>query len=393
MVFMYKISILMPTYNDAKYLPISIKTILSQTYDNWELIVINDGSTDETEEIVSSYSDSRIKSSFQKNSGQLNAVLTASKEITGDIVLLFHSDDELAHDRVFEEIIDQFTKNPKIEGLYADYLTIDQNGNNSGTMNRPDEIISNYLIKKIFFHKGDNVIGDTFIVKKAVFDEYVLPNYIYDNTIYYINYKNFTILNLKKMEPWYKYRVFGENYIHSEVGKFEVANGCFRTIFKYFSNHFTISPLFVYNNLFMYKVLRKLKFYKSLSFHQNTSIDKNLAVKVYKLWKKELIANDYPEISIKQINKIIQSLNSIDKEDKPLFISDEEISKVEYKFYGKDARRFYNEYTSKELNHVYIHLLENDYDHIVVENHKSKKFIEDVLRFYSFFYDVKVRGN
>ena len=93
-------------------------------------------------------------------------------------------------------------------------------------MKRPASINEKELIRKVFFHKGDNLIGDTFIVKKEIFYKYVLPNYIYDNTIYYVDYQNFKILNLLKIEPWYKYRVFGDNYINSDAGKFEVSNGC-----------------------------------------------------------------------------------------------------------------------------------------------------------------------
>ena len=55
----------MPSYNCEKYIAESIKSVLAQTYQNWELIIVDDCSTDKTEEIVKSISDSRIK--FFKN--------------------------------------------------------------------------------------------------------------------------------------------------------------------------------------------------------------------------------------------------------------------------------------------------------------------------------------
>ena len=135
---MKKISILMPTFNDAEYIMLSINSLLQQSYENWELIIVNDGSTDETESIIKSVNDTRIKYYVQENKGQLNAVLTGSQFIEGDIILLFHSDDELANNEVFSKIVETFKNHPDIDGLYADYLTIDENGKLNGVMKRPD---------------------------------------------------------------------------------------------------------------------------------------------------------------------------------------------------------------------------------------------------------------
>jgi glycosyltransferase involved in cell wall biosynthesis len=56
-----KISIVLPYYNDSKFLSGSIQSVLNQTYKDFELILINHGSTDNSEKIVKSFSDSRIK--------------------------------------------------------------------------------------------------------------------------------------------------------------------------------------------------------------------------------------------------------------------------------------------------------------------------------------------
>ena len=56
-----KISVLMPVYNGDKFLRKSIKSILNQTFNNFEYIIINDGSTDDSLKIIESYEDSRIK--------------------------------------------------------------------------------------------------------------------------------------------------------------------------------------------------------------------------------------------------------------------------------------------------------------------------------------------
>lgn len=387
-----KISILMPTYNDANYIRSSINSILNQTYENWELILVNDGSTDETDEIIKTIHDPRIKYIVQENKGQLNALLTGSQFIEGDIVLLFHSDDELAYKEVFVDIIETFSKNPEIDGLYADYIIIDKDGNETGMLKVSDTVNESEVIRKVFFHKGDNLIGDTFIVKRDIFTNYVIPNYIFDNTIYYVNYKTFTVLNLKKIQPWYKYRVFEENYIHSEIGKFEVANGTFRTIYKLLANNFKTGPVHIFSSLFTLKVFRKLKLYRFFKVEKGPKIDKKLAYKLFSLWKQELINKQYPELSIKQISKIIDSLKSIGNYEKKLYINKDEINSIKYIYYGKDARQFYKVYHSGELDVVFRKILDQDYDYIAVESEEVQLIVKKILKFYSLFYDVKVEG-
>lgn len=65
------VSIVMPAYNVGKYIAASIESVLKQTYTNWELIIVDDGSLDDTRQIAASYSerDSRIVLVCQENSG------------------------------------------------------------------------------------------------------------------------------------------------------------------------------------------------------------------------------------------------------------------------------------------------------------------------------------
>ena len=64
------VSIILPTYNDAVYLHSAISGVLAQTYQRWELIVINDGSTDDTDEILQAVDDKRVKVITQENKGK-----------------------------------------------------------------------------------------------------------------------------------------------------------------------------------------------------------------------------------------------------------------------------------------------------------------------------------
>lgn len=68
------ISVVMPTYNDGEYLHDAIDSILNQTFTDFEFIIINDGSTDNTDAIISSYTDPRIK--YMKNAVNLGNAKT-----------------------------------------------------------------------------------------------------------------------------------------------------------------------------------------------------------------------------------------------------------------------------------------------------------------------------
>jgi len=101
-----KITVLMPTYNDEKYIHKSIQSVLSQKEVDIQLIIINDGSTDNTEEVIRSFNSDKMILLNQSNSGQLNALLTAVPYIKGDYVALFHSDDLVADDYAFRRNVE-----------------------------------------------------------------------------------------------------------------------------------------------------------------------------------------------------------------------------------------------------------------------------------------------
>lgn len=90
-----KISIIVPVYNTAKYLPKCIDSLLNQTYDNFEIICINDGSTDNSLSLLEEYSkkDFRLKVFTQENLGQGAARNYGLEIATGDYVSFIDSDD------------------------------------------------------------------------------------------------------------------------------------------------------------------------------------------------------------------------------------------------------------------------------------------------------------
>ena len=90
---MEKITIIIPIYNCEKTISRCIDSILRQTYKNFELILVNDGSTDGTSRILCSYKDNRIKLINQENKGTGSARNTGIKYATGDFICFVDGDD------------------------------------------------------------------------------------------------------------------------------------------------------------------------------------------------------------------------------------------------------------------------------------------------------------
>lgn len=101
------VSIIMPAYNAEKYIEEAIQSVLKQTYTNWELIIVNDCSTDKTEQIIKKYQeqDQRIRlCSLIKNKGVANARNTAIKNAVGRYLAFLDSDDMWLPEKLEKQI-------------------------------------------------------------------------------------------------------------------------------------------------------------------------------------------------------------------------------------------------------------------------------------------------
>lgn len=118
------VTVLMPVYNGEKFLRESIDSILNQTFSNFEFVIVNDGSTDNTVDIINSYRDARIKLINQKNGGVSNALNTGLKHATGKYIARMDADD-ISHPERIEKQYKFIQNNPEyvIVGSDANYIT------------------------------------------------------------------------------------------------------------------------------------------------------------------------------------------------------------------------------------------------------------------------------
>jgi len=110
------VSVVLPVYNAEDYLKESVDSILNQSYTNFELIILNDGSSDLSEEICLKYHDSRIKYHFHKNIGLAGTLNKGLDLCTGEYIARQDQDD-IAHTERFKKQVDYLEKNLSINLL------------------------------------------------------------------------------------------------------------------------------------------------------------------------------------------------------------------------------------------------------------------------------------
>lgn len=123
------VSVLIANYNYAKYINQTLESVLCQTYPNFEIIVCDDGSSDNSCEVIETYvqNDSRIKLIRQPNGGVARALNTAYRESKGEIICLLDADD-IWMDTKLEKVVNEFKSNLQSGFVIHNVIQIDSQG-------------------------------------------------------------------------------------------------------------------------------------------------------------------------------------------------------------------------------------------------------------------------
>jgi len=165
-----EISVIIPVYNAEKTIAWTIDSILNQTFKNFELIIINDGSTDSTLDIIKKFKDKRIKVFNQKNQGAPRARNLGMKKSKGQYISFIDADDMWTNDKL--ELQLKALKNSKAEVAYSFVDLIDTNNKKICSLDR--QIINGNVQKKIFIKNFIDCGSNVLIKKKNLkhkFDE------------------------------------------------------------------------------------------------------------------------------------------------------------------------------------------------------------------------------
>ncbi|MET0944469.1 MAG: glycosyltransferase family 2 protein [Flavobacterium sp.] len=143
------VSIITPTYNAEKFITETLKSVQNQTYQNWEMILVDDASTDKTIKIISDFAekDSRIKLfKLEKNSGNGFARNVALKKAVGKYIAYLDADDLWFPNKLEKQI--EFLKENNLHFTFSFYDCIDEEGN---SLNRRVEAPVNLTYDELFF--------------------------------------------------------------------------------------------------------------------------------------------------------------------------------------------------------------------------------------------------
>lgn len=168
---MPKISVIFPVFNAEKYLRDAIDSIIQQSFIDWELIIINDGSTDSSENIIASYSDTRLK--YYKNEQNIGLIATLNKAIglcKGEYIARMDSDDISEKERFKIQIA--FLEKNKEYAMCGSYAKIiDENNNVTGkllNLQTNDYLQINLLFSVPFIHPSMMIRHD--VLQNNYFD-------------------------------------------------------------------------------------------------------------------------------------------------------------------------------------------------------------------------------
>jgi glycosyltransferase involved in cell wall biosynthesis len=159
-----RLSVVMSVYNGEQYLKLAIDSVLSQTWRGFEFIIIDDGSTDGSREIIRSYADPRIKLLTQDNHGLVYSLNRGIKAADADYVARMDADDISAPKR-FEKQMAALTADPTLTIVGSNFVMIDDAGRVVKTLVPPTRDID---IKRQLFSRNPLCHGSVVMAKAAV---------------------------------------------------------------------------------------------------------------------------------------------------------------------------------------------------------------------------------
>lgn len=210
------VSIILPTYNGERYLAQSIESCLRQTYQNLELIIVNDASTDRSEELVLSYDDPRIVYTRHTQNRGLPRSLNVGFSLARGDYLTWTSDDNYYADAALEVMVATLERlKPRVQFVYCDYVEV-----NSGGEVRLERHVG--PPRELYWR---NIIGACFCYSRQVFESVGLYNAsvpLAEDYEYWLRVRNrFRMMRLQ--ESLYYYRIHDRSLSAQRASEIQAA--------------------------------------------------------------------------------------------------------------------------------------------------------------------------
>lgn len=291
-----KVSIIVPAYNVEEYISETLQSLINQTYTNIEIIVVNDGSTDNTQKVAEIVQDSRIRVVNKPNGGASSARNYGLNVCSGDIVTFVDGDDIVSNDMI-EGVLPAFDDAETTVAIYS--ILLSWQGENhrllqmqNRTYSKKKELYKCFLANKFTF----SVCNKLF--RRSLFDSvHFREDRVYEDIIFWADCLQMKSLKIVTCERGiYYYRARSSSFIHSEVS--------FRKIDDFVENSLTI-----YNDAKIAKVSFKslLDYYFSIiedieGLHKNRLATEEQQIIVQKM--RENIPSRLKVLSLRILFKI-----------------------------------------------------------------------------------------
>ena len=202
-------SIIIPTYNRAHVIARAVESVIKQNFTDWELIIIDDGSTDNTSEIFAQFDDSKIKYIYQKNTERSEARNNGIKLATGKYICFLDSDDEYCehHLSALYEFIEK--KNFPKAMFFTNPIVIQNN------VESQEQVAHFNPAKTLDYILINSIIPNRVAIHKAIFDIYKFDRKIYigEDTILWAQITNsFPLFHVNDYTV--KYHVHDDNSVN-----------------------------------------------------------------------------------------------------------------------------------------------------------------------------------
>jgi glycosyltransferase involved in cell wall biosynthesis len=163
-----EVSVLIPSYNHAHYLGHAIRSVLNQSFSDWEVIIIDDGSTDDSQEVVAKFDDPRIEYIFQENQGLSAARNTGIRQANSETIALLDADDIWSEDYL-ETMVAPLRNQPEAVAVYCGFQYIDENGEDVGIPSL--KVVAPHEFREYFAANGNWLVPSGVVFRKAVAQE------------------------------------------------------------------------------------------------------------------------------------------------------------------------------------------------------------------------------
>lgn len=224
------VSVVIASYNMGRYLPLATQSVLSQTYSNIELHVVDDGSTDETKKVVDKFkNDARFHFHYQRNGGQASAKNKGIRASKGKYIGFLDADDMWTPDKL-EKQVPCFAEKPDLGVVYTNFIYMNESGQTLHTP--PRQYFSGNITKRLLVENFVN--GMTSLVRRecfeivGLFDESLPMGIDYDLWLRISTKYDFLFLD----EITYLYRIWPGQMSKNHRGRYH----CAERIMKRFIN-------------------------------------------------------------------------------------------------------------------------------------------------------------